>query len=42
MEKDEIFKTLELRYAGKARYPKLERDTATPDLLTVIETARTR
>ncbi len=42
MEKDEIFKTIELRYVGKARYPKLERDTATPDLLTVIETARTQ
>jgi predicted metalloprotease with PDZ domain len=40
MEKDEMFRTIEVHYAGKARYPRLERDAATPDLLTVIETAR--
>jgi len=42
MEKDEEFKTLELRYAGKARYPRLERDAAAADLLTTISTARTQ
>lgn len=40
MEKDETYKVLELRYAGKARNPILERDAATPDLLTAIETPR--
>jgi len=42
VEKDEEFKTLELRYAGKARYPRLERDTTTTDLLTTISTALTQ
>ena len=41
-EKDEIYKTLELHYAGKARYPTLERDATVPDLLTAIESPRTR
>jgi predicted metalloprotease with PDZ domain len=42
VEKDEIFKTLDLRYAGQARHPRLERDDATADTLTVIGAARTQ
>ena len=42
MEKDEIYKTLDLRYAGKARYPRLERDTVSPDLLSIIATGRSQ
>jgi predicted metalloprotease with PDZ domain len=34
--KDDMFSTIELRYAGKSRYPRLERDAATPDLLSTI------
>jgi predicted metalloprotease with PDZ domain len=34
--KDDLFKTVDLQYAGHARYPKLVRDTALPDLLTAI------
>lgn len=34
--KDDIFSTVELRYAGKLRYPRLERDASTPDLLSAI------
>ena len=42
VEKDEMFATLGLSYSGGARYPRLERDTATPDLLTTINTPRTQ
>jgi predicted metalloprotease with PDZ domain len=42
MEKDEIYKTLELRYAGNTRYPRLERNTVTPDLLSIIATGRSQ
>ncbi len=37
IEKDEMFSTVELHYAGHARHPHLERDSATPDLLTTIQ-----
>ena len=40
IEKDDEFRTLELHYAGAARYPRLERDAAIPDWLTAIETPR--
>ena len=40
VEKDDEFRTLELHYAGGARYPRLERDAANPDWLTAIETPR--
>jgi predicted metalloprotease with PDZ domain len=42
VEKDDTFKTYELHYAGGSRYPRLERDSATADVLTVIGTARTQ
>jgi predicted metalloprotease with PDZ domain len=42
VEKDEIFKTFDLRYAGRSRYPRLERDEASADTLTVIGAARTQ
>jgi predicted metalloprotease with PDZ domain len=42
VEKDEIFTTFDLRYAGRSRYPRLERDSATADTLTVIGAARTQ
>jgi predicted metalloprotease with PDZ domain len=35
-EKDDMFNTVELHYAGKARYPRLERDTSMPDVLSAI------
>ena len=41
MEKDEIYKTLEL-HAGNTRYPRLERNTVTPDLLSIIATGRSQ
>jgi predicted metalloprotease with PDZ domain len=41
VEKDEMFETVELHYAGHARHPKLERDESTPDLLTAIMAPRT-
>jgi predicted metalloprotease with PDZ domain len=34
--KDDMFSTVDVRYAGKSRYPRLERDASTPDLLSVI------
>jgi predicted metalloprotease with PDZ domain len=40
VEKDEMFGTVDLRYAGGPRYPRLERD-AGPDLLTAISAPRT-
>ena len=42
VEKDDTFKTHELHYTGGSRYPRLERDSATADVLTVIGTARTQ
>ena len=40
MEKDEMFKTIDLRYEGGARYPRLERDPSTVDYLAAIDAAR--
>jgi predicted metalloprotease with PDZ domain len=34
--KDDMFGTIEVHYAGKSRYPRLERDASTPDLLSTI------
>jgi len=42
IQKDEMFETVELQYTGHARYPRLERDTAAPDLLTPILSPRTQ
>ena len=36
VQKDDTYKTVEVHYAGHARHPRLERDTAVPDLLTPI------
>jgi predicted metalloprotease with PDZ domain len=36
IEKDDMYKTLELKYSGGERYPNLVRETATPDLLSQI------
>ncbi len=41
LEKDEIFSGSDLHYAGHARHPRLERNPATPDLLTTILSPRT-
>jgi predicted metalloprotease with PDZ domain len=41
IEKDDMFKTLELNYAGGERYPNLIRDSAGEDLLTKIALPRT-
>jgi predicted metalloprotease with PDZ domain len=41
IEKDDKFKTVELKYAGHERHPRLERDASTPDLLTTILSPRT-
>jgi C-terminal processing protease CtpA/Prc len=41
LQKDETFSTVELHYAGHARHPRLERDSAAPDLLTTILSPRT-
>jgi predicted metalloprotease with PDZ domain len=41
IQKDDTFKTVEVHYAGHARHPHLERDSATPDLLTQILSPRT-
>ena len=41
VQKEDIFNTYELRYGGHARYPHLERDASTRDLLTAILAART-
>src|ERR1700722_18851037 len=42
IQKDEMFNTVDVRYAGHARYPRLERDASTADLLTAILGARTQ
>jgi predicted metalloprotease with PDZ domain len=41
IQKDDMYKTVELHYAGHARHPRLERDASTPDLLTPILSPRT-
>ncbi|MEP6549037.1 MAG: M61 family peptidase [Gammaproteobacteria bacterium] len=41
LQKDELFRTVELHYAGHARHPLLERNPAAPDLLTTILSPRT-
>lgn len=41
IEKDDMFKTLELNYTGGERYPNLIRDSAGEDLLTKIALPRT-
>ncbi len=40
IEKDDMFKTLELKYSGGERYPNLIRDSGVPDLLGKIAHAR--
>lgn len=40
IEKDDKFKTVELKYAGHERHPRLERDASAPDLLTTILSPR--
>jgi hypothetical protein len=37
-----MFDTVEVHYAGHARYPRLERDASVPDLLTPILSPRTQ
>jgi predicted metalloprotease with PDZ domain len=41
IEKDDMYKTVELQYAGGERYPNLVREPATPDLLSRIAHPRT-
>jgi predicted metalloprotease with PDZ domain len=41
IQKDDMFNTLEVHYTGHARYPRLERNASTPDLLTPILSPRT-
>ena len=41
IQKDDMFKTVELLYAGHERHPHLERDASAPDLLTAILSPRT-
>jgi predicted metalloprotease with PDZ domain len=36
VDKDDMFSSVDLHYAGHARYPRLERDASKPDLLTPI------
>lgn len=36
IEKDDMFGVVELHYAGKARYPRLEREASVPDVLSTI------
>jgi predicted metalloprotease with PDZ domain len=42
VQNGDLFSTVELRYAGHARYPHLQRDNATPDTLTKILTGVTQ
>jgi predicted metalloprotease with PDZ domain len=42
VQNDDVFSTLRLRYAGGARYPRLERAAGTRDLLAEIARPRTR
>jgi predicted metalloprotease with PDZ domain len=41
IQKDDSFRMVDLHYAGKARYPRLERDATVPDLLSAIMAPRT-
>ena len=41
VQKDDMFDTLDVRYAGGPRYPRLERTAGSTDLLSLITTART-
>jgi len=41
VQKDDLFSTVDLHYAGHARHPRLERDESHPDLLTAILSPRT-
>lgn len=41
IQKDDMFNTVDVHYAGHARHPRLERDASTPDLLTPILSPRT-
>jgi predicted metalloprotease with PDZ domain len=40
LQNDDMFDTVDVRYAGHARYPRLERDASVPDLLTAILSAK--
>jgi len=42
IQKGDMFDTVDVHYAGHARYPRLERDASTPDLLTPILSPRTQ
>jgi hypothetical protein len=39
--KDDDYSTVPVQYAGKARYPELERDSSKPDLLSAIMAPKT-
>jgi predicted metalloprotease with PDZ domain len=41
LQNDDFFDTVELRYAGHGRYPRLERDAGATDLLSAILSAKT-
>jgi predicted metalloprotease with PDZ domain len=41
VDKDDMFVTLDVKYAGHARYPRLQRDESTTDYLTAILTPKT-
>jgi predicted metalloprotease with PDZ domain len=41
VQKDDMFETLDVHYSGGPRYPRLERDAKSADLLTAITSART-
>lgn len=41
VQNDDFFDTVELRYAGHARYPRLQRDAAVPDVLSAIMNSKT-
>jgi predicted metalloprotease with PDZ domain len=41
LQNDDFFDTVELRYTGHGRWPHLERDSALPDLLSAILSAKT-
>jgi hypothetical protein len=41
VDKDDMFVTMDLHYAGHARFPRLERDSSTTDYLTAILSPKT-
>jgi predicted metalloprotease with PDZ domain len=41
VDKDDMFVTVDVHYAGHARYPRLERDASTTDYLTAILSPKT-